>query len=389
MATFEVDPDIRRAHAPAPRLYTGEEAHRRQLDGIFAAAWLPVSTADGLDEVGSARPFTLLPDALDEPLLLVRDLHGTLRCLSNVCTHRGNLIVEGEWRLDTLRCRYHGRRFHLDGTFAYMPCMQGADGFPSERDYLPRIPLAEWRGLLFAALGPRVDLAAAVAPVEERLRGLGITAWRRLEAPAFDLEIAAHWTLVCERALEGFHGSRLHDALTEPGSLLWHPTEVWDHGSVRVALALGREPVFNLPDGHPDRGERVAAFEFHLFPTTFLRVHPWGMVLQTVDPVGPDRTRVRFRVFVAEGRELEEGFAARLRHTAGEDRGLVESVQPAVRSRLFHGGRYSPEREVAVHHFHRQLAAWMAGGDGTGLVRRRTAHAVRRSSQRDQGTSTA
>lgn len=389
MAVFEIDPDIRRAHAPAPRLYTSDEAYRLQLDRIFAGAWLGVSTTEGLEEVGSARPFSFLPGALDEPVVLIRDIHGALRCLSNVCTHRGNLIVEGEWRLDTLRCRYHGRRFHLDGTFAYMPCMRDAEGFPRESDYLPRIPLSEWRSLLFAALVPRVDFAAMVEPVDARLRGLGIREWRPLAAPAFEIEVGAHWALYCERAVEGFHGSRVHDALTEPGSLLWHPTEVWDHGSVRVALAVGAEPVFALPDDHPDRGERVAAYEFHLFPTTFLRVFPWGMVLQVVEPVAPDRTRVRFNIFVREGHRLEEGFAARLRHTAGEDRALVESVQPAARSRLFHGGRYSPEREVAVHHFHRQLASWMAGGNGAGLVKARPVQVRGRATRRDQGTNTA
>lgn len=43
-----------------------------------------------------------------EPLVPVRDAEGVIRCLSNVCTHRGNIVVGQACRLTHLRCRYHG-----------------------------------------------------------------------------------------------------------------------------------------------------------------------------------------------------------------------------------------------------------------------------------------
>jgi choline monooxygenase len=36
-------------------------------------------------------------------------------------------------------------------------------------------------------------------------------------------------------------------------------------------------------------------------------------------------------------------------------------VQRGVRSRLYERGRYSPDREEGVHHFHRMLAGALAG----------------------------
>ena len=384
MAGFDVDPDIRRARTPDAALYVDRHAFRQQCERVLERSWLFAATGDGLAEVGTARPWTFLPGLYDEPLLFARDLHDELRCLSNVCTHRGNLIVEGEWNLETLRCRVHGRRFHLDGTFAYMPCMQGAENFPTEEDYLPRVPLHRWRDLLFCSLSPQLDAEEVFGPLEARVAALGAPPWVPHAAPAYDLELSAHWALVCERLLEGFHASRQQEALTEPGSALWHPTETWEHGSVRVGLALGPEPVFLLPAGHPDRGERVAVYEFHLFPTTFLRVFPWGMLIQVVEPVAIDKTRVRSRVFVADGCVIEDGFAGRLRHGAGEDREIVESVQRGVRAKLFRGGRYSPEREVGIHHFHRQLASWMSG-NGSPKSRRWPVHTRWRAGQRELG----
>lgn len=38
---------------------------------------------------------------------------------------------------------------------------------------------------------------------------------------------------------------------------------------------------------------------------------------------------------------------------------VVEHVQRGVQSRLYDRGRYSPEREAGVHHFHRLLTEFM------------------------------
>jgi choline monooxygenase len=40
---------------------------------------------------------------------------------------------------------------------------------------------------------------------------------------------------------------------------------------------------------------------------------------------------------------------------------IVENVQRGLRSRLYERGRFSPAREQGVHHFHRLVAAALAG----------------------------
>src|SRR6185437_2974303 len=96
---------------------------------------------------------TLLEGYLDEPLALVRGEDRTLRLLSNVCTHRGNLVVNEPGRLSHLRCRYHGRVFDLDGRFRSMPEFREVCDFPSVSDNLTRMPLAAWGKWLFGSLG--------------------------------------------------------------------------------------------------------------------------------------------------------------------------------------------------------------------------------------------
>jgi len=70
---------------------------------------------------------------------------------------------------------------------------------------------------------------------------------------------------------------------------------------------------------------------------------------------------VSFLAYVWDPAELDRGAGSGLDRVEREDEAVVESVQRGVRSRLYERGRYSPDREQGVHHFHRMLAGALAG----------------------------
>ncbi|MCA1663443.1 MAG: Rieske 2Fe-2S domain-containing protein, partial [Myxococcales bacterium] len=138
---LSVDADIARAETLPGEAYRSRELHARIVDRVFAPSWQLAPDA-ALVAPGTILPFTLLPGTLDDPLLLVGDGE-SLRCLSNVCTHRGALLCDEPCQASSLRCPYHGRRFSLDGTLTHAPEFEGAVDFPSAipgRDHLPTLP---------------------------------------------------------------------------------------------------------------------------------------------------------------------------------------------------------------------------------------------------------
>jgi choline monooxygenase len=92
-----------------------------------------------------------------------------------------------------------------------------------------------------------------------------------------------------------------------------------------------------------------------------INVYPWGLSLNVVRPLAPDRTRVSFRSYVWDASRLTGGAGGSLDRVEREDEAVVESVQRGVRARLYRDGRYSPAHETGVHHFHRMLAGALAG----------------------------
>ena len=127
MKPFQVDPDIRKAVTLPAAFYEDPAMFEQAAEKIFAGTWQYVADARVLGEESNVYPFTLLPGVLDEPLLLTRDAGGHARCLSNVCTHRGKVIVEQPGKMRQLTCGYHGRCFGLDGAFKRMPEFQQED----------------------------------------------------------------------------------------------------------------------------------------------------------------------------------------------------------------------------------------------------------------------
>jgi len=358
-AFFEIDPDIRVARTLPARVYSDPDLFRAQRDRVFARTWQYAGHDDLVKVAGQVYPFTLLPGTLDEPLVLTRDQNDRLHCLSNVCTHRGTLVVEGAGHEPQLRCRYHGRRFTLDGRFHSMPEFEGTKDFPSPADDLPRVGLGTWERFLMVSLAPAMTSEEAIAPMRARLAGLPFDALVYDAAGARDYLVNANWALYVDNYLEGFHIPYVHSSLSATLDYGGYAVELDRYLVLQLAIAKSDEAAFVLPRSHRDHGRPIAAYYFWIFPTTMFNVYPWGVSVNVVTPLAVERTRVSFLPFVWDEARREIGAGAGLDRVEREDEAIVEAVQRGVRSRLYERGRYSATREGGVHHFHRLLAEFM------------------------------
>jgi choline monooxygenase len=361
---FAIDAEIARARTLPAEVYASPAWFEAQRERVFARSWQLVRGAERVRAPGHLLPFTLLEGCLDEPLVLAAGEDGALRCLSNVCTHRGALVCEGEGHAKHLRCRYHGRRFALDGRMTHMPEFDGVEGFPSPADDLPRLSLERWGPLAFTAVDPACSFEEWIGPVRERCGHLPLAEARFDPATSRDYLIDANWALYVDNYLEEFHIPYVHASLSETLDYATYRTETFPWCNLQLGTTKERKEAFDLPAGHPDSGTLVAAWYWWLFPNLMLNFYPWGLSVNLVQPLGPGRTRVSFLSYVWDEPRRGSGAGAELHRVEMEDEEVVESVQRGVRSRLYHRGRYSPRREVGTHHFHTLLARETADAAG-------------------------
>ncbi len=363
MSLFEIDPDIRKARTLASEFYTDPAYFELSKEKIFVHSWHFLGHANEFDGL---KPATILPGFLDEPVLLVKTGE-SVACLSNVCTHRGKILVEEPCKANLIRCGYHGRRFSLDGKFLSMPEFEGVENFPCDSDNLRQIPFSTCGGFMFASVDPAAPFGEVVEDVETHLAGVETNGLRLTETREF--EVNAHWALYCENYLEGFHIPYVHHSLNEIVDYGSYTTETFRYSSVQTAksepgaIATGfrvgddRNPVA-IASGS-DLEANIAARYLFIFPNLMFNFYPWGISVNVVRPVTPSKTVVEFMTYVRDKTLMDAGAGADLHDVELEDEAVVESVQKGIRSRFYSHGRYSPTREQGTHHFHRLIADFM------------------------------
>lgn len=358
MKPLNIHPDIRHAHTLPAAFYRDPAYAEAVKEKIFAKSWHYALDLAEIAAPGQAIPFTLLENILDEPLVACRGKEGALRVMSNVCTHRGNIVVEKPGTYRMLTCRYHGRCFRLDGTCKSMPAFEQVDGFPGTEDHLPAVPAESWMGMLFTGLAPIADLEEMTRPIRERLAWLPLSEMTFDPASSRNYTVNANWALYCDNYLEGLHIPFVHPALNQALDFAQYEYEVYPYCNLQIGIAGENEPCFPIPAGHPDSGRRIYAYYYWLFPNLMFNFYPWGLSLNVVEPKAKDKTLVRFRTYRFPD-ALEAKSLGGLNQTEMEDEEVVLSVQRGVRSRLYKRGRFSPSMEQGVHHFHRLIADFL------------------------------
>ncbi len=351
-----VDPRLEQASTLPSAFYKDPAYFELSKDRIFSRSWQWIGDLDAVKVPGAVWPQTLLEACLDEPVVVTRDTQDKLHVLSNVCTHRGMLVAENPGNERFLRCRYHGRRFGLDGRFQSMPEFEGVCHFPSDRDHLPRIDFDTWGPFLFLNLAPQGPLDQYLRPIEERLSWFPVHELRLSPEHSRDYLVKANWALYCDNYLEGFHIPFIHAALNEALDYGDYTIELLPHGALQIATSKGSEGIFDLPKDSPDTGRKISAYYYWMFPNLMLNFYPWGLSVNVLKPQSHEMTRVCFRCYVLDPSKMNVGAGAELDRVEREDEVVVEGVQKGVKSRFYDRGRFSVAREGAVHHFHRMIA---------------------------------
>jgi choline monooxygenase len=355
MNRFFVEPDISVARTLHKDFYQDPAVFAASKELLFADSWQYMGDSGLVEEPGSIYPLNFIEGYMDEPLMLLRNKEDLLRLLSNVCTHRGNILVENPCVSSNLRCRYHGRLFSLEGRFISMPEFREVKNFPTTADDLVSLPLFQWGKSLFASLKngqPEIFFGE----MKERLAWLPIEDFVFSPQLSKEFTVHAHWALYCENYLEGFHIPFVHAGLNAVIDFGNYTTELFGQSNLQLGIAKDEEDCFDLPSSSPDHGKKVAAYYFFVFPNLMFNFYPWGLSINQVKPVSQHETRISFLTYLWKPEKYNTGAGSGLDAVELEDEEVVELVQKGIRSRFYQQGRYSVTREQGIHHFHRLIA---------------------------------
>ncbi len=356
---YYVDSDITKAETLPASFYKNADTFEALKEKVFLNSWQWVGVEHQVPQPQSVHPFVLLNGYLTEPMVLTKNKEDEITCLTNVCTHRGNLVALNSGKSRKLTCFYHGRRFNLKGEFEHMPEFEQTKNFPRPCDNLHKFPLKKWGPFLFAGLNSSFDFQTVIDKMNERVGFLPFDNFKFDASISQDYLVHANWALYCDNYLEGFHLPFVHpdlNAVLDYGS---YKTEVYDYCNLQIGYTDEAVEVFDLPKDHIDYGKNVAAYYYWVFPNMMFNFYPWGLSVNIVKPIDINRTKVEFLSYVLDPTKLNQGAAQDIDKVQREDEFVVEHVQKGVRSSFYKAGRFSPTQEKGVHHFHLLLTKFL------------------------------
>jgi choline monooxygenase len=349
--------------------YVDATAFDDEVARCWRGAWHYVGTIDDLGQPGAQRTCS----AGRVPVLLVRDraaedrdAPGALRAFVNACRHRGARLVDDAACAGSIRCRYHGWTYDLDGSLRAAPLLrQELPDLDLRTRSLHELRLQRWGRLLFVALDDDAPaLHEWLGPIPDRVvaQGIDVEALQLRRSSAG--EVACNWKVACENYLECYHCRIAHRGFCDVVDVTPGVYGLHTDGRVATQVAPRRDD--------PGAGDRFDAAgpveqgEFHyVFPNLVAYVPP-GQGVLAIGPVVPraiDRTW-RALDYLAAADVTDEHLAELVAwddQVGVEDHELVEAVQAGLQAAPLLGrGVLLPRSEQLVGWFADQVRAAQA-----------------------------
>lgn len=330
-----------------PYYYVDRGVHRRERAAIFRSHWQMLGPTSQVAAPGQYLAAT----AAGWKLLVIRGRDGALRAFHNVCRHRGApLLAEGTGRCDVLRCPYHLWLYDETGRLRRAPAFGEDAGFRPEEWSLTPVAVAQWRGLLFAAIEPEMSLLEQLGDLPAELAETPIEDYTLAAEARFD--IRCNWKTYTDNFVEGYHVPGIHPSFSKVIDFARFET-VALHGMVRM-----RAP--------QKEGSIYGGTWLWMWPNWSLSLFPGGMNTSRIDPVGADKAQLIYHFYFAD---MSAGTAAARQRTietncgiVREDFGICEQTQLNYVSGAYRPGPLSPRHEQSVAYFQAKVIAALEGG---------------------------
>jgi phenylpropionate dioxygenase-like ring-hydroxylating dioxygenase large terminal subunit len=326
------------------RYYCPEQA-KLEEERFWNRVWCFAGLTHDLANVGDYFTY----DVGKESFIIVRSAPDRIQAFHNVCPHRGNQLVYGDYgRIapgGSFYCNFHGWRFNLDGSLREI---KDRHIFRTETvcdlHSLKEVRCEVWNSMVFINMDPRA------MPLEEYL---GVIpkhlAYCRMDRMRVYSELRgvvdANWKLAMEAFLEFYHADDTHPQVLPISGTLKTQYDLYEHGMSRMIIPIGYagdraddpdevtdalkgfiaffggDPAeyghikgqdyrrayadtlrkWAARNGHADLFERMSDgqitddWNYHIFPNVTLNVFSWGLLIQTWTPHATDPRKHVYR----------------------------------------------------------------------------------------------
>ncbi len=352
-----INKDISIAGTMPSNYYLDNHYFKRTIKKIFERSWQFIIDKNRL--TNTVSPLIFLKDSINEPFILIKKSDQII-ALSNVCTHRGNILCLEGINSNSIKCKYHGRTFDLKGKITKYPGFNNVKNFPTKSDDLRKFKSLAWKNFIFNSLrNPKYSFEGVFKDIDNRLGWYPFDKLEHNNVSSNSWVIDANWALYCENYLEGFHVPFIHKGLNSDIVLETYKTILLDHSVLQYTHSKNSKDKLQIPKGYNDYNNNIYAYYYWLFPNMMFNFYSWGLSINIIEPISKDKTRINFLSYPIKGRKQPEDNNSSLTKVESQDQEIVMNVQKGIKSNFYNQGRYSVKYEKGIHYFHQLLCKYL------------------------------
>jgi phenylpropionate dioxygenase-like ring-hydroxylating dioxygenase large terminal subunit len=214
--------------------YYSREFAAQEREKVWNKSWQFVCREEEVPNIGDRYTY----DVGTNSYFVVRSAECEFKAFYNFCRHRGNRLSFERSRGSSIRCKFHGWEWNLDGSLKHLP--HDWD-FPhvDKQDYgLVECKIGRWGGFIF------INPDAAAAPLEKSLGVLPqhFAHWQpeqRFVALHAKKLVKANWKLVAEAFFESYHAPVTHPQSSPFAADCQVQYDIWDDGDSHISRLIG------------------------------------------------------------------------------------------------------------------------------------------------------
>ncbi len=339
------------AFALSAEFYTDPDLLPLENKLLFENNWQLVAHISQLPRPG-AQVVTKIGNI---PIVLVKNDQHEIKAFHNVCRHRAGPLATESGQSKTLRCKYHGWTYTLDGLLKLAPEMDSTPGFDVCQFHLPQAQVAIWQGLIFVCIGGKPPaLSELLSGIADQIAPIDISSMMFSHRDEFSID--CNWKVYMDNYLEGYHLPHVHPGLSQ----------LLDYRSYNTKLSrwysYQSSPLDKAKEDSNFYGDGDAHY-YCIFPNIMLNILPGRLQSNRVIPE-QNKTRVIFDYYYSDidsekTQQLIDQDKLFSDEIQQEDIDICEQVQQGLNSGSYlvnssvkeQTGRLCIKRETGVLHF--------------------------------------
>ncbi len=187
-----------------------------EREKVFRKTWLYVARDEELPEPGDYKVRQL--DVLSTSIIIVRDRDGNVNAFHNLCTHRGNKLIQedgpqtlGKAKNHLMLCRFHAWSFSTDGELKGVAREENFAKLDKNCLGLKPVHCQSWQGFIF------INLDNEPGELKQYLEGMDeqFTGYPYHESTVryrYSTVLDCNWKVAMYAFSEGYHVPTIHAA---------------------------------------------------------------------------------------------------------------------------------------------------------------------------------